>query len=193
MDELDELVRKYGGTIEIFRVSTIISLPVKLPEVDVGFSTTYYASWLGRFFPFLRHFPMPMGLYVYGDRSEALSRIIGRDEELCSAIRYVLDQYAFDMECSDARLVTRFVSLYRTLSLDPSGGWHLISNLRTIAFRLAQLDYSDFYSTPRKIWMWGPRAYQKISNIAIFLIAFLIPILIIIFAVHGAHPVGIHR
>jgi hypothetical protein len=193
MGEFDELVRKYGGTIDNFRASTIVSFPVKLPEVDVGFPTTYYASWLGRFFPFLRHFPMPMGLYVYGDRSEAVSRIIGRDEELCSALRYIFDQYAFDMECSDARLVTRFVSLYQTLSLDPSGGWYLISNFRTISNRLGQLDYSDFYSAPRKIWMWGPRAYRKITNIAIFLAVFTTPILIFIFAVHGAHPVGIHR
>ncbi|WP_321958156.1 hypothetical protein [Paraburkholderia bannensis] len=187
MREFENLLRKYGGTIEEFRSLTLISIPVQLPgRIDIGFAKNYYATWLGRLFPMLRHFPLLKGLYIYGDRAEVLSRIIGQDDELCSALRYIFDQYAFDVECSDMRLIARLGSFYRTRSLDPSGGWYLISHLETVARRLSELNYSDFEATPKTIWTWGPSTSRKIFNIVVAVMLFLIPFCIIYFAVHGA-------
>ncbi|WP_042298048.1 hypothetical protein [Paraburkholderia bannensis] len=193
MDEFEKLLKKHDGTIEIFKSLTVISIPVQLPgRIDIGFATNYYAAWLGRIFPMLRHFPILKGLYIYGDRAEVLSRIIGRDEALCTALRYIFDQYAFDVECSEMRLIARLGSFYRTRSLDPSGGWYLISHLETASKRLSELNYSDFEATPKSAWIWGPRTFRKIFNIAMAVAVFLITLSMIYFAVHGARSLQMH-
>lgn len=123
MSELETLIKRYGGAVDHIRGATYVHMPLELPSrIDVGFATTYSAGWLGRFLPFLRHFEMPQGLYIYGDWAEILSRAIGYDLKLCSALRFVLDQYAFDVECTDMWLVASLNTVSRPLSLDPSGG-----------------------------------------------------------------------
>lgn len=177
MDELAKLVERYGGSVEQFKGLTKITMPVELPKpIDVGFATEYFATWLGRLFPFLRHFEMLKGLYVYGDRAEVLSRIIGRDDTLCSALRFVFDQYAFAVECSNKQLVARLNAISRSISDDPSGGWSLISNLATIARRLGELDYHEFDAMPRSIFAWGPGRSRNMSTAAIFVAVFCIPL-----------------
>lgn len=177
MSELKELVKKYGGKVDHIKGLTLVYMPLKLPSrIDVGFATTYHAGWLGRLFPFLRHFEMPKGLYIFGDRAEILSRTIGHDHELCSALRFVLDQYAFDVECTDTQLVASLDTIPRQLSLDPSGGWHLVSNLATIAHRLSELDYHEFDVTPRSVFAWGPGRSRKLSTKAIFVAMLCVPL-----------------
>lgn len=177
MSELKELVKKYGGTVDHIKGLTLVYMPLKLPSrIDVGFATTSHAGWLGRLFPFLRHFEMPKGLYIFGDRAEILSRTIGHDHELCSALRFVLDQYAFDVECTDTQLVASLDTIPRRLSLDPSGGWHLVSNLATIAHRLSELDYHEFDVTPRSVFAWGPGRSRKLSTKAIFVAMLCVPL-----------------
>lgn len=177
MDEFAELVKRHGGSVDRFRGLTKISIPVEASSpIDVGFATEYYATWLGRLFPFLRHFGTLKGLYVYGDRAEILSRTIGRDDTLCSALRFVFDQYAFDVECSNKQLVARLNTISRPLSDDPSGGWSLVSNLATIARRLGELDYHEFDATPRSIFAWGPGRSRNIFTVAIFVAVLCVPL-----------------
>ncbi|HIE1298826.1 MULTISPECIES: hypothetical protein [Burkholderia] len=189
MSELKTLIKRYGGAVDHIRGATYVHMPMKLPSgIDVGFATTYSAEWLGRLFPFLRHFEMPQGLYIYGDRAEILSRVIGHDHELCSALRFVLDQYAFDLECTDMRLVASLNTISRPLSLDPSGGWHLVSKLAMIAGRLGELDYHEFDTTPRSIFAWGPGRFRNLSIRAIFVVVFCIPLYLMI---HFSHPITV--
>ncbi|MBN3774723.1 hypothetical protein [Burkholderia sp. Se-20378] len=187
MRELETLVKKYGGAVDHIRGVTHVHMPLKLSsKIDVGFATTYSAGWLGRLFPFLRHFEMQQGLYIYGDRAEILSRAIGHDHELCSALRFVLDQYAFDVECTDMWLVASLNTISRPLSLDPSGGWYLVSNLATITGRLRELDYHEFDTTPGSIFTRGPGRFRKLSTRAIFVAMFCIPLYLMI---HFSHPI----
>ncbi|VWD38186.1 hypothetical protein [Burkholderia lata] len=189
MSELETLIKRYGGAVDHIRGATYVHMPLELPSrIDVGFATTYSAGWLGRFLPFLRHFEMPQGLYIYGDRAEILSRAIGHDLKLCSALRFVLDQYAFDVECTDMWLVASLNTVSRPLSLDPSGGWHLVSNLAMIAGRLGELDYHEFDTTPGSIFARGPGRSRKLYTRAIFMAMFCIPLYLMI---HFSHPITV--
>jgi hypothetical protein len=176
MHEFDQLAKTNGATVNRIRGLTIVSLPLRLPvRLDIGFSTSYHLSGLGGFLPFLRHFEMQSGLYVYGERSEVFSRVAAGDCELCFAIRSVFDQYAFEITCSDMSLVARLNTIARPWSDDPSGGGRLLANLAVITRRLGELDYREFAATPRSRLMWGPSRSRKILTAAIVVFIFIMP------------------
>ncbi|MFM0016219.1 hypothetical protein PQR46_28145 [Paraburkholderia sediminicola] len=194
MDEFDQLVKRYGGIVDRGRGLTKVAIPVQLPvRLDIGFATSYRWTWLGRLLPFLRHYELAKGAYVYGDRAVALSRIMETDDDLCSAIRLVFDRYAFDLECSDERVTARLNTISRPLSDDPTAGVNLLSSLAMITRSLGELDYRELKAASRPWLVWGPARSRTVFTASILLFIFCIPIFLPQIAKHLWPHTAIHR
>jgi hypothetical protein len=194
MDEFSQIAKRYGATVDRGRGLTKVSMPVQFPaRLDVGFATSYYWTWIGRLLPFLRHYQIANGLYVFGNRAETLSRMLGRDGDLCSAIRRVFDQYAFDLECSDMRVSARVNSIARPFSLDPTGGVSLLSSLAVIANGLSGLDHHEYESATESRLVWGPSRSRKVFTCSILVCIFSMTILLPHVASYLWPHINIHR
>jgi len=170
MPTLDEVAKKYSATIVRKRGLDIISVPVKCDgQIDIGFFRTE-RKYLGKVLPFLAREEFSPGLYTYGGQTESWLSLFGADEELCRALRTLLDGCATSIEWSASRATARVSILRGSPDGDSTGGERFFANLAMIANRLETIYViGRSNDMPQNAGSLGPAKVRKIMLTSIFI------------------------
>ena len=187
MQRLDEIAKKYNGTIDRFRGLNVATIPVDCHErIDIGFSRKG-RKLVGRIFPFLSRRQLQAGLYAYGRDVDRWAAIFAVDEDLCTALGDLLKGYTFSIEWAGRSLSARVNTMFATIDGDETGGERFFGKLAATAARLSALAEQNRVAVAQTTRTCGPATRRRFALVASFVVPFTLLLLIHHFTAHLLH------
>ncbi|WP_131799863.1 hypothetical protein [Paraburkholderia ginsengiterrae] len=173
MRKLDDIAYAHNARIVRIRSLSVTYVSVMFNgQVDIGFSRKE-RTLIGSVLPFFAGRKIRTGLYARGKDIDRWIDLFAGDDELCAALRVLLEGYAYSIEWASSRLSAR-VSVYdSSIDGDATGGERFFANLDVVAARLSALgERKSLLGRSEGGMAWGPAALRKFALVATFLVPF---------------------